>query len=672
MFKKEQGVFLDFMNRNTIVSLAMLYALWQSKQQDLLDLIRPFVLFSVGNTTNVGQPIDVLQVREYLEKEFGYKSFQTAVIHKVLNRECANPSSESRIVRKKGEYRLVRSYSELIDMFAEKRTNCKAHSDAVTSALATYLNANNVRNRGNYSQQEAEVILLSFFERRGSEILLSVDDLTQILARKDEIDYFVGKFILAEHDKKSVLMDYLVELVKGYFVTTALYLQAENNDVTRASFSDVTFFLDTRILLGYLGYKSEQENNSVQEMIKSLQKNGAKLSCFTYNEDEISSILEAYRMSTILGSKGASYTLEYFDNHGRSAALVEAAQRLFSNRLKDNGITSKSFNEFLHDMNVEGGTAGILDDEAIKNKVTEIKPQYKFSGFSDDMSAINTVSRIRKGKKLPYIEKCKAVFVTSNNVLVAAVRQYQKINSIDYGFPLAITGDDLCVLAWLKDFESDNNLPQMRLLENVLAAITPSRDLMEAYFSNLDNLRQQGRINDDEVALLRVDLFAKKELMELTYGDKNNVTGDVIEEIRNRIRGDSFDNGMQHGREAVEKEYSRKIQDQRNAVCKRAEREMDEEYAQKERNVVNVIKITSVVAAIAFIVASVVSLCYQWGSPINLALLVVAVVTTVEGVLPFLAKDTLVIKWAKNYLKKMKMIDIDKRKEQYLSVLDDI
>ena len=45
-------------------------------------------------------------------------------------------------------------------------------------------------------------------------------------------------------------MDYIVELVKGYFVTTALYLQAENLDVTHASFSNVIFYLDTPAVIG--------------------------------------------------------------------------------------------------------------------------------------------------------------------------------------------------------------------------------------------------------------------------------------------------------------------------------------------------------------------------------------------------------------------------------------
>ena len=171
------------------------------------------------------------------------------------------------------------------------------------------------------------------------------------------------------------------------------------------------------------------------------------------------------------------------------------------------------------------------------------------------MTAINTVSRLREGKKLPYIEKCKAVFVTANTVLRSAIREYCKEKTINYGFPIVISGDDLCVLAWLKDFESDNHLPQMRLLENVMAAITPSRELMDAYFTNLSNLKLQGKIDDDEISLLRVDHYAQKELMELTGGNSDNVTDAVIEKIREKIRGDSFAAGLEQGKNSATEEY---------------------------------------------------------------------------------------------------------------------
>lgn len=140
---------------------------------------------------------------------------------------------------------------------------------------------------------------------------------------------------MKEHESKSVLFDYLVELVKGYFVTTALYLQAENPNATTASFSDVTFFLDTRLLLALLGYKTEAENNSVQKMVASLKKNGAKLACFSYNISEVNNILEAYKLSTISNSRRpSSYTLEFFDEHDFSYTLVESNQKNLLNGSK--------------------------------------------------------------------------------------------------------------------------------------------------------------------------------------------------------------------------------------------------------------------------------------------------------------------------------------------------
>lgn len=649
MKKKSQRVRMNIMNRNTIMSLAMIYALWQSKRQDLIDLIKPFVLFSVGSTTSIGNRIDIDAVCRYLEREFGYKSFQPAVVKKVLNRECSNTilAANRRIKRKNNEFFLSGAYDELIEKFSEKRTNCKTHSDAVTIALAKYLNENNVYRKNNYSQQDAEVILLSFFERRGNTVLLSVDDLSQQLAKDDENDYYVGKFILSHHEQKTAIMEYVIELVKGYFVTTAIYLQAENTNVTHASFSDVVFYLDTRILLGYLGYKTQQENDSIQEMVKSLKKNGAKLACFSYNEDEVESILEAYQQSLLYEESRSPYTLEYFDSLGRKSTLVEAAKKHFRNKLKSDGIISISPSQALENNKLSSSTKGIIDDSSVREIVSRIKPSYRFESFPDDMSAINTVSRLREGKKLPYIEKCKAVFVTSNTILIAATKRYFRDNNIYCGFPIIVSGDDLCVLAWLKDFESDSNLPQMRLLENVMAAITPNREIMDAYFSNLKNLQQQGVIDDDEVSLLRIDYFARKELMELTGGNSKNITDEVIDKIRERIRGDSFSSGVKQGKSSAEKEYSQHEQARRNDVCKRAEQEVEHEYEGKERRQIKGVRIISAIIAAIFVVASVVSLYMQWSKAI-VPLLIVTVVTTIQGACAFFNKENFLIKCVKN------------------------
>ena len=185
------------MNRNAIISLAMLYALWQTNRQDLLDLIRPFVLYAVGNTTKVGAEIDILSICKYMEEEFGYRSIQIAVINRILARESSSKTTNAqRIIEKKNKrYVLVRSLSEKNEKFYANRLVCKEHSDAVTSSLTDFLNECRACKRVDYAQEEVERFLLSFFERQGGSIVLSVDDLRQMKAESNEMDYFIARFI---------------------------------------------------------------------------------------------------------------------------------------------------------------------------------------------------------------------------------------------------------------------------------------------------------------------------------------------------------------------------------------------------------------------------------------------------------------------------------------------
>ena len=99
----------------TIISLAMLYALWQSSRKDLLDLIRPFVLYAVGNTTEINSEIDIALICDYMEREFGYKSIQVAVIKRILDREASSKiQKDYRCIEKKNkQFILIKSLSYL-------------------------------------------------------------------------------------------------------------------------------------------------------------------------------------------------------------------------------------------------------------------------------------------------------------------------------------------------------------------------------------------------------------------------------------------------------------------------------------------------------------------------------------------------------------------------------
>lgn len=672
IYKKKYYAGIDIMNRNTIISLAMLYALWQSKHKDLLALIRPFVLYAVGTNTKVGDIIDVNSVCECMTTEFGYKYFPVSIVNKVLLRETAERNRQGQIFVKKknNNFILKKSLTDQIVDFSDKRTDCKRKSDAVTTALAEYLNKQCACGRSNYSQVEAETLLLSFFENRGNSVLRSVDDLHQIISRNNEIEFFVAQFILEQDKKKSVYMDYLVELVKGYFVTIALYLQADNADITTASFKDVTFFLDTRILLAFLGYKTSQENDSVQEMIRSLQRHGARLACFGYNIIEVENILSAYKMSKVQsGRKNSNFTLEYFDENNLSYTHVEAAQRTFPQKLQEAGINDIDPASILESYGVANKSDGLLNEDEIKNCVLLIKPKYNLSSLPDDIQAINTISRIRKGKKYEYIEKCKAVFVTSNPVLVSATKHCIEKTSYEPGFPLAITDEDLCVIAWLKDFQRNNNLPKMRLLENVLAAVTPTPELMEAYYSHLDNLESLGVISSDEASLLRIDIYAQKELMDLTHGNPDAISQNIVETIRQRVKAKSFEEGVVKGREESKEAQRLALAEKRNSICKNAEEEVRHEYEKKKRWGIIAIKSISVIVAIVFVTACILDFASNKDN-ISIPLFIITIVSTVQGACPFFNNNFWTIRKYKEWLRRKELQAIDERKEKYLSIFE--
>ena len=672
IMKNKRMVEIDIMNRNAIISLSMIYALWQTKHKDLLELIRPFILYAVGITTRVGSPIDVNSICKCMVDDFGYKSFHPAIVNRVLNRETSSEiEDEARYIAKKDKnYYLIKSLSSFIDTFNKNRTDCKVKSDAVTSALASYLNKQGACGRTNYTQQESETLLLSFFENRGNSVLLSVDELREILSRHNEIEFFIARFIIEQNEKHSIHMDYLVELVKGYFVTTALYLQAENPNITTSSFKDVTFFLDTRILLAYLGYKTESENESVQETISALKRHGAKLGCFQYNIDEVESILSAYRYSLLNPRKSSTITLEHFDSDTYSLSRVEAAQRSFISELREGEIISYTPHEALTLFDAGETAEGLLNDEEIKQCVLSIKPKYNISSLPDDLQAINTISRIRSGKKLPYIERSRAVFVTTNGVLVSATKHYLGKVNVDPGFPLAITDEDLCVIAWLKDFQRNNELPKMRLLENVLAAITPSQEMMDAYFQFLDDMERRGVISEDESALLRIDHFARSDLMELTNGNPNSINDTTIDTIRKNLEKKSYEEGLEQGKRDSERELQKALAAKRIEVCKKAENEIEKEYNTRKKIGVGVIKGIAICIAVFFAIASYCNYVTSSASEPNYLLLFITIITTVQAIWPFFAKDFWATKLYKKWLNKRKLSALDRKKEEYLAIVE--
>lgn len=49
-------------NNQTMISAAMLEAVWQSRKKDMIDLITPFVMYATATLTSPGEKVDIQKV----------------------------------------------------------------------------------------------------------------------------------------------------------------------------------------------------------------------------------------------------------------------------------------------------------------------------------------------------------------------------------------------------------------------------------------------------------------------------------------------------------------------------------------------------------------------------------------------------------------------------------
>lgn len=79
-----KDVYMD--NQNALTSTAMLAAIWEYEQKDTLELILPFVTYSIGKVISVGNRVDITSIAAYLSANLGFYDIPHSVLQKAFKR----------------------------------------------------------------------------------------------------------------------------------------------------------------------------------------------------------------------------------------------------------------------------------------------------------------------------------------------------------------------------------------------------------------------------------------------------------------------------------------------------------------------------------------------------------------------------------------------------------
>ena len=518
----------DVMNNNLLISTAMLSAYWEKEKKDILDLMMPFLKYSIGKTTKVGESLDLTGMISYFKKEFGYETMPMHVFSVLLNR-----MSPEFLDKKRDKYTLKKSLDEDIMKFEKGHALFEEHRSKVVTALLEYLNSQQSLKRS-YTPDSTMAALISFFATNGMCIIKDTALLDLLKKRDDHQKYYIAQFIVEEYKKKTEVFSYIEDMVKGFFVSTAISIQPQNMDVAQSKFQGLNCYIDTRMVINALGLHLPEEKISSLELLTMLKEKGAELFCFEHNVQEILSIIIAYKHG--LNNPYCNnfhQTLEAWDSQNYTVSDVDRYLSILRTKISHLGITI-----------IERPTVTEVDsypfsDTELINCINDNMRYSNREAIETDVQSVASILLLRDGYKNTEIEKCKYVFVTSNVHLTNVVNSFLLKNSIcdfhNETMPI-ITDIDLSSIVWLKCYSSHKDFPRQKLIEQSLTALEPTPTMMTTFFEMVDRLVFEGGITADEAAIIRADSYCKKELSGLVKGDADSITVDTVYTIREKLK----------------------------------------------------------------------------------------------------------------------------------------
>lgn len=500
-------------NDNILIGTAILSTFADRKQTDSIDLMLPFVKYALHEKYNIGEIVSLSTICDFIQSTFAFENLPMAIIDKAFTRLSKNDGC---LIYSNQEYTLSKDVSIDHSKIKNKRNQAFLLVDSIVKKLTPYLNAKSFRT---YTDEDSKRILFNFLDKHG---LSTIDNslMGSNISKFENTNRIVGAFILQERETNSEVFNKLIELIKGVFLSKAMYIQTDNENLFNARMRDTIIILDAPLLLRILGLKSAGENRIAKEFIQILPPK-VNLHYFRHNFNELDSIIRTYMHQRQQGGR-YQHTLEFFDERCSSIEEIELFCLQLDKKLRCYNIT-----EYPNDIPMEEGF--FIDEKGLSEELKEKIPSYRSNekALEIDIATISYINRLRKGASSRSIEKCKAIFITNNRNLVQVSNKFL---GTQHEIGCLMSELDFTILMWLKNSRKHSSVPKDILVANAMAATEEVTDnFIDGVLACIKRYQQDGLFDEESAGLLLENIYCRRELVEICNGDPNEIT---IERIR--------------------------------------------------------------------------------------------------------------------------------------------
>ena len=502
------------MSTETLTSLAML-KVHVDQGQDYLDYLRPFILQSL--IVHKPDPVTDVAVRDLISRDFGLEIPERAVqiVLRRLSRQYSIQAEhgvyringnlpDPRITyRKAAAIRHIRAVLAGLKKFSKTTSKPIVDDDEAVTAICAFLLQFNIPCIRAYLRGTAIPYLPG---SHNAEIVL------------------VGKYVLDLQDKNPEGFNSFLVVVTGHMLANALLCP----DLTNApkSYKNVTFYMDTPLLVRQLGLEGKSRQKAVKSLIDVLYSLGATVATFTHLRGELDSVIKgAARHVEHQSGRGAIVAESRRSGTTKSDLIILAGQ--VDDKLEDARIKVVSTPQYIEKLQIdEAQFENVLDDE-----ISYFNPRAR----ENDINSVRSIYVLRGNTSAQTVERTKATLVTSNAGFASAAFQYGQRYEASREVSSVITDFSLANMAWLKAPLGAPAVPAAELLALSYAALEPSKELFERYLREIEKLEDQGKITARDHQLLRSSQLASEELMNLTLGEEDALGEQTITETLRRV-----------------------------------------------------------------------------------------------------------------------------------------
>jgi hypothetical protein len=179
-------------------------------------------------------------------------------------------------------------------------------------------------------------------------------------------------------------------------------------------------------------------------------------------------------------------------------------------------------------------------EELYNKDAIQKTPWYRANQIERDVESISNIFKIRKQNQATSLKTCKAILLTSNEIIAYAAKKYEKseweFKSI---IPICVTDIFLSTILWANYPTKNENLNIRKLISECYNIIELDNRLLIKFYEDIVKMHKENTITDEQFYLLSASNLTYGLLEQKTLNDLDEYTdktpNEILEDLQLKI-----------------------------------------------------------------------------------------------------------------------------------------